>query len=81
MHVRACESEGTAFVVVVSGMRFEFFFCFFLHLRAHESEGTAYVVVVSGTRFESFFFFFFGLHVRARTGIYNIYLIYIYRLI
>ena len=25
-HVRACESEGTACVVVVSGTRFEFFF-------------------------------------------------------
>ena len=71
-HVRARESEGMAFVVVVSGTWFESF----LHVRACESEGTACVVVVSGSRFESFFYYYYffartGMHVRARTSIYN----------
>ena len=69
---RGHESEGTAYVVVVSGSRFEsfFFFCTYgharmaMHVQAQTSEGTAYVVVVSGTRFERFFFF---LHVRPST--------------
>ena len=82
-HVWARESEGTACVVVASGMRFESFFfaCTATHVwphmyghtrtathvRACESEGTVCVVVVSGMRFESFFFAHTATHVRART--------------
>ena len=36
-HVRARESEGTACVVVVSGMRFESFFFFGTHVQARTS--------------------------------------------
>ena len=54
-------------MVVVSGMRFEFYFLF-LYVRACESEGTADVVVVSGTRFESFFYYYYYLFFFARTG-------------
>ena len=54
-HVRARESEGTACVVVVSGTRFESFFCCFVCMYGHARTGTHLRACTSYWKFKVMF--------------------------